>query len=241
MGWIIIGGILVLVGLASSGSASAHEAEPVNQSESERYRSLRRRADQGRNWDVDFYNALIRIGFDPANASTVAQALARWAGIESSGKATKDETSAGFSERGLLQATKEVFFEGGGTPTEWNLILGSTTSRATQADLMIKYFNGVMLRVAKLLRANPIKVSDWKNSPLLNDFVWMAYTYHALPIVLKEMIEQGLLGTSRFELSNAWRSGAYHPSARAVRKGRPPTPEGLYKRFGIAANVVADG
>ncbi len=128
---------------------------------------LERRAQQkrARGWIPD----LKRQGAPP----DVAEGLARWIGIESSGEPL---ARSSIGERGLLQATKSsgrrIF-----TPAEWEKLASQATARSEHARLAMKQYR-YHKRRAKRWVSNPphYKSADW---------IWYAKLHHTRPVMLR--------------------------------------------------------
>ncbi len=162
------------------------------------------RAAQGASWVPDFEAA----GASPA----LAQALGRWAGIESGGKATAESP---IKERGLLQMGPHAVNEGYLTASEWEALKSIATPRATHAKIALKLF-GKFWDKAKRYVKNP------PTGPI--DQVWYAKMYHQRPQFLASAQAHGPARLMAGALANRWaKDGAM----------------GLHNRYLRSANVVA--
>jgi len=131
---------------------------------------LMRRANQrrARDWAPDLEKA----GASPK----LARALARWIGIESSGKPL---VLSRIGERGLLQATrttalKEKLF----TPGEWEKLRSPASSRAFHAAMAMKQYKFHRRRARRWV----------SNKPPLSSIDWVYYAkmHHTRPRDLRE-------------------------------------------------------
>lgn len=106
----------------------------------------------------------IDVGESPA----VADALARWGGIESSGR----PTISVIGERGLLQAGKQTVSEGGMSQADWDELGSRDIMPNEEARIGAHYWRWLLSRAAKHLGAMPADGTD---------SVWFAYQYHQRP------------------------------------------------------------
>lgn len=141
-GDLIIGALLLLVGRKASAAAAKPAAAAAAL---DRIAGLQARANQAaaKAWIPD----LVKAGA----SQYLAEALARWIGMESSGNPSKP-SSAG--EYGLLQilpsTAKEALTAG-----EWLQLKDPTTSRADQARIALKQFMWHQDHAAKYVKAWP--------------------------------------------------------------------------------------
>ncbi len=152
-------------------------------------------------WSTDFAGA----GASPA----LAQALGRWAGIESSGKATSKSV---LDERGLLQVGAAHHKEGAVTDGEWAALIAPDTTRSEHARIAVKYFFWLWNRAVKHIK-NPV------TEPI--DQVWYAKLYHQYP---KDLVDYKVHGPAR-------------PMALDLLDKLKAKPKQLHRVF--AADVVA--
>lgn len=103
-----------------------------------------------------------------------AAALARWAGIESSGKAT---TRSRLDERGLMQAGPASVTDGELTPDEFAQLINPQTTRAQHAALAVKYVDALANKAMTYV-ANPPK------DPV--DLLWYAKLWHQRPVDVRD-------------------------------------------------------
>jgi hypothetical protein len=108
-----------------------------------------------------------------------AAALARWAGIESSGKATN---ASRLNERGLLQAGPQTVDEGGLTQSEFDALIAASTSRAQHAALAIKYADWLAQKAFTYVARPPV-------DPV--EIIWYAKLWHQRPVDVRD---SGLTG-----------------------------------------------
>jgi len=149
---------------------------------------------------------------DVGETPAVADALSRWAGIESGGDPTVVST---LGERGLLQVGVHTRAEGGITDADWADLINPDTLPNTHARIGAQYARWLYTRALKHL-------SNSTTDPVGQ--TWFAYLYHQRP---KDFTEWGHLPT---EATNAAVFLAKH------FQGNPY----LAKRV-TAANIVAWG
>lgn len=109
---------------------------------------------------------------DVGELPAVADALARWAGLESGGDPTIISV---LDERGLLQAGKQTVGEGGMSPEDWSAYAASSTMPNQVARISVDYATWLFNRAAKHLT-----IPD-PGSMIPTDRVWFAYQYHQRP------------------------------------------------------------
>jgi len=140
---------------------------------------FRRRAAQQR--AKDWIPHLVRAGASPE----LAAGLARWIGIESSGKPLAQSK---IGERGLLQATKtSALTEKLFTPSEWASLASPNTSKAEHARLAMKQF-GYHVSRAKRWVANPPPITD------VPSWLYYAKAHHSRP---KDLSDDKVHGPGR--------------------------------------------
>jgi len=128
----------------------------------------------------------------------VANALTRWAGIESSGNPL---ATSKLGERGLLQcgeAVGKVVY----SPTEWAALISPETTRSEHVRLAIKLFVWLSTQAAKY-------VSDWPSEPL--DRVFYAKMLHQWPADFHGAKSQHMHGPAiamARELAARWQGSA---------------------------------
>jgi Transglycosylase SLT domain len=145
-------------------------------------------------------------------------ALARWAGIESSGNPL---SKSRLDERGLMQVGPHAVAEHELTQTLYDAILDPTTSRKVQADIAIAYVDALASKAAAHLLSEP-------TDPI--DRIWYAKLYHQRPVEVRDVY--GPL-TKQFSTTDAKfvahvAAGQLASNAQAMHRLR-------------AANVVAFG
>lgn len=153
---------------------------------------------------------------DVGEIPAVADALARWAGIESGGDPL---AISSLNERGLLQVGPQTQSEGGITKQDWDALTDPDTMPNTQAVLAAHYWRWLLVRASAHLAAPPPDIDPVGQ-------VWFAYQYHQRP---KDFTQWGPLP------NNAAQASAYL-TARAHLN----SDESLLKRV-TASNVVAWG
>jgi hypothetical protein len=141
----------------------------------------------------------------------VAAALARWAGIESSGNPM---AVSRLGERGLMQAGPQTVEEGGLSPALWAAMVDPKTTRKVHADIAIAYVDWLAARAAKHLAHDP-------TDPV--DRVWYAKLYHQRPVDVRDAHLSGVALDDARHLAEAWAG-----DAKAMHRLR-------------AANVIAWG
>lgn len=122
----------------------------------------------------------------------LAAALARWAGIESSGNAL---STSRLNERGLMQAGPQSVAEGAYNDGEWLSLTDPATEDDQQAQLAIHYVDWLYGKAAAFLTTPP-------QSPV--DQLWYAKLYHQRPIDLRDGHMHGLAPAMARELSLRW-------------------------------------
>lgn len=153
---------------------------------------------------------------DVGEIPAIADALARWSGIESGGDPTIEST---LGERGLLQVGKQTQAEGGISAQDWAELIDKSTVPNEHARIGAHYWHWLFTRAAKHLSNPP----DDSHSI---DQIWYAYHYHQRP---KDFTQWG-------ELPNS----APAASAFLMAKSRDKNDAQLAKRV-TASNVVAFG
>jgi hypothetical protein len=191
----IIGAILVLLAGKKASASTSSPSEKKSDKKAgaatdalQRIAGLQARANQdaATAWEPDLEAA----GAPP----TLARALARWIGIQSSGNPSKP-SSAG--ELGLLQilpaTAKEAL-----TPGEWLQLKDPTTSRADQAKIALKQFRWHQTKAKKW-------VKDWPGDDTL-DSVWYAKLHHSRPKSLSDAKLSGPAPTNARALLTKWKA-----------------------------------
>jgi hypothetical protein len=132
------------------------------------------------------------IFMDAGATPAEAQALARWAGLESSGNPRPNPPGNG---GGLMQVGKGLADMGVMTPAERAKLTAPTTSNKEQAVLAIKYVHGLW-NLAKKYVAQP------PSNPV--DQVWYAYLYHMRPVDVRDGNLHGEAGPMAAALYPLW-------------------------------------
>lgn len=159
-------------------------------------------------WAPDF----IDVGETPA----VADALSRWAGLESGGDPT---AVSRLGERGLLQAGTQTVGEGGMTQADWDDYAQAGQLPNQVARISVSYATWLFKRAASHLGPIPPNMDP-------TDMIWFAYQYHQRP---KDFTQWGPLPANAAAAS-AYLLGRAHLNNDAA----------LAKRV-AASNVVAFG
>jgi hypothetical protein len=154
---------------------------------------------------------------DVGELPAVADALARWAGLESGGDPTIISV---LDERGLLQAGKQTVSEGGMSGQDWSDYAASSTMPNQVARISVDYATWLFNRAAKHL-----SIHD-PGSMIPTDRVWFAYQYHQRPA---DFTQWGQLPPD-----------AASASAYLLGRGHTNNDAQLVKRV-TASNVVAWG
>lgn len=141
----------------------------------------------------------------------VAQALARWAMLESSGNPV---AVSKLGERGLMQAGPQTVSEGGMSKATWDKLTSRSTSLAEQAQIAVSYVDWLWQRAARYIEAPPVDPVDQ---------VWYAYLYHQRPVDVRDGHMHGPAAEMSIELASTWHAD----------------PHKLHRL--MAANVVAWG
>jgi hypothetical protein len=138
----------------------------------------------------DWIPALVKAGA-PAE---IAERLARWIGLESSGNPL---ALSRIGERGLLQSTKTTALKDKlFTPREWEELQSPATTRERHAALALKQY-AFHVRRAKVRIANP-------PPPASSDWVWYAKLDHTRPVDLKEAKPHGAALPMARDLQSRW-------------------------------------
>ena len=171
---LILLAFLLLSGKGKGGKTKAHVSTPAE---------LLQRATQPRAmaWAPYFLD----VGETPA----VADALARWSGIESGGD---PHAVSSLNERGLLQVGPQTQSEGGISKADWNELTNPDTLPNEQARIASHYRNWLWSRAKRHLQfasSDPI------------DQIWFAYAYHQRP---KDFTEWGPLPGQSAALASAF-------------------------------------
>lgn len=147
--------------------------------------ALVRRANQPRAkaWANDFQN----LGVPPS----MAQAYARWAGIESSGNPL---AVSPIGERGLFQVTKTTA-KNTVTPAEWEAMTRPTTARAEHARM-------ALAQAAKYWARAKTKIKNAPNDPA--SIVWYSKAWHARPADFKGGVMHGSASDMSRQLERQW-------------------------------------
>ena len=108
---------------------------------------------------------------DVGEIPATADALSRWAGLESGGDPTIESI---LGERGLLQAGKQTVSEGGMSQQDWDIYDSPGTLPNQVARISSDYASWLFHRAASHLSGD-------LSSMIPTDRVWFAYQYHQRP------------------------------------------------------------
>jgi hypothetical protein len=145
-----------------------------------------------------------------------ARALARWAGIESSGIPVGPKNPSRLDERGLMQAGPSAVTDGLLTAAEFAALKDPKTTRAQHAALSVKYVDALANKAMTYVQAPPA-------DPV--DLIWYAKLWHQRPVDVRDAGlrtdgKQGMtgdaLGDAR-KLAEVWAVNA--ATARAAGDG----------------------
>lgn len=121
-----------------------------------------------------------------------AQAMARWAGLESSGNPRPIPAGNG---GGLMQVGKGFVEMGALTPAEYAKLTTPGTSNKEQAVLALKYVRWCWARAKQYVTAPP-------SNPV--DQIWYAYLYHMRPVDVRDSGMHGEAGPMAAALYPIW-------------------------------------
>ncbi len=151
---------------------------------------LVRRANQPRGlaWAKTFQQT----GVDAPKA--LAEAMARWAGIESSGDPL---TMSSIGERGLMQVTRTTALkEHALTTEEWDDLQRPTTTTTEHAQIAYRLVNWLWDRAKRYLTNPP---TDYVSA------VWYAKMYHQRPVDVRDRHAHGPALLMARELAGRWK------------------------------------
>lgn len=128
----------------------------------------------------------------------VAQAVARWFGIESGGHGAGDPRGVSSQgERGLAQITRtSALTEGALTLDEWNALEDKKTSPDEQARINWKIIQWNYMRATKYIRVPPAHDQIAQ--------IWYAKLYHQRPIAVRDGELTGEATADAFRLEMEW-------------------------------------
>jgi hypothetical protein len=132
-----------------------------------------------------------------------AEALARWAGIESSGNPLAVSSQG---ERGLLQLTATTQKEGALTSTEWDALISPSTTRQQHAHMAMELANWLWHKADALSGGQAGDHVDPVTDPV--SAVWYAKLYHQRPVDVRDAHLHGDALTMARELAQAWAGDA---------------------------------
>jgi hypothetical protein len=122
----------------------------------------------------------------------LAGALARWAGIESSGNPT---AVSSLGERGLMQAGPQSVDEGALSPDQWDALINPDTGPSTHAGIAMHYVDWLYGRAARYIKAPPTGALDQ---------LWYAKLYHQRPVDVRDGKMHGPAIPMARELARRW-------------------------------------
>jgi hypothetical protein len=185
-----LGGLVALIFLggrkvfAQSSTSTAPKANGKHLTPAEDAAHLLKRANQpaAHTWAGVFIDV-------PVSPLT-AQALARWAGLESSGDRL---IVSKLGERGLMQAGPDTVKMGGLTEAKWKALIDPSTTYKEQAQIAVDYVEWLWERAARYVASPPV-------DPV--DRIWYAYLYHQRPVDVRDGHLQGPAGEMAQHLVN---------------------------------------
>lgn len=187
---LLIGIVLLLLGSGKKGASSSVPSKTTRTDPATDGAVLLARANQpaAKKWAIIF-----RSQDQPA---LVADALARWAGIESSGNPLEISSKG---ERGLFQCMQATALQAAGPYTyqEWEALSAKTTTSEEQARLAIKLYRWCWTKAKKLIANAPTAALDT---------IWYAKLFHQFPKDVKEAKLHGPATLMARELATAWKA-----------------------------------
>lgn len=149
-----------------------------------------------------------------------ADALARWAGIESSGNPL---IPSPLNERGLLQVGpamfKDLTADKTFTDADWDKLIAASTSSEEHARMASKFANWLWGRARRHVKNPP---------PDYISALWYAKLYHQRPVDVRDGGMHGPAALMARELSDRWKSDAQKMhrlrAANVVAWGTPEPP-----------------
>ncbi len=164
-----------------------------------------------------------------------AAALARWAGIESSGIPVGPKNPSRLDERGLMQAGPAAVAEGELTQVEFDALKNKATPRGVQAALAVKYVDALANKAMTYVEHPPA-------DPVF--LLWYAKLWHQRPVDVRDagLTAKGMSGDAIADArALAVRYTTELANARALpNPAAASTAEKALHRL-RAANVVAFG
>lgn len=124
-----------------------------------------------------------------------AEALARWAGIESSGNPL---AVSSLGERGLLQVSAASQSDGALSAAEWRALTDPATSPDEHARMAVELFEWLVNRAMAHV-ADPPPPTDHESA------MWYAKMYHARPVDVRDGKFHGPARAMARELFERWR------------------------------------
>ena len=161
-------------------------------------------------------------------SDSVAAALSRWAGIESSGNPLGKSR---LGERGLLQCSEKTALGVGGpySKAEWESLADKGTSRQEHTRLAIQLYRWLWNHASKYIKDPPTEEIDQ---------VWYAKLMHQWPADFHGKSSVGMhgpAGTMAHELAARWAANAPHSLHRL--RAANVVAFGLPEPWGIMPNA----
>jgi len=166
-------------------------------------------------------------------------AAGRWIGIESGGD---PRAQSRLGERGLAQVMRGTLAELGMGDSEWNAMISPRTTDDEHAAIAARVMRGEVKLADNVANRHSANIVHW--GPLR---LGAGKLRHGLPLLLRELAEQGILRPFIGETITAARVAPFRPSARlASFAGKQHAVTGnvvddLMIRFLGSAAVVAQG
>jgi hypothetical protein len=130
-----------------------------------------------------------------------ADALARWAGIESSGN-PRAVSSQG--ERGLMQLTHTTQQEGALTNTEWDELISPATTNQQHAHISMELVDWLWKKAMRYVDGGT--ALDGGKDPIST--IWYAKLYHQRPVDVRDGHLHGPALAMARELAQRWKGDA---------------------------------
>lgn len=182
VGLILLGGGAALA--ATSDDKKRKQLPGGNPDDDGRKLVARANQKQASAWASDF----VGHPMDPLSAA----ALARWAGLESSGDPL---AKSRLNERGLMQAGPQSVSEGEMTQAAWDAMSDPKTSRRDQADIAANYVDALVKKASTHLGHAPA-------DPI--DRIWYAKLYHQRPVDVRDSHLTGVALDDARRLATEW-------------------------------------
>lgn len=210
---LLIGLALWLLGKGGKGSSAPAETKRVAADDGQKL-VARATQDATKKWVALFQQADV--------PQLLAEALARWAGIESSGNPT---AVSSLGERGLLQLGKAMQSDGALSQAEYDKLIAPGTTNEEHARLAYKLANWITQRALKHVKNPP---TDYISA------VWYAKLYHQWPVDVRDGGMHGPAALMARELADRWKADAKRMhrlrAANVVAWGTPEPPPTVASR-----------